>query len=208
MVHGAYSRAPLLPFSPLSTNKMSSQYRQSPPGQFRVDQVTQLRIDGVHCRGSTGARPVVLKTVPVTGACPIRLLHGPTDMRPSFPKPTIIYNYIQLYTIIYCYIQICTNIYYYILLYILLYTIMYYYILLYTTVLYTIIYHYILLLEYAYAKHTVSGAVLKNRGCLCPLLASLLRNNSDGGWHARVKCCSSLGVQQVITLLYNLRAHK
>ena len=134
MVHGAYSRALLLPFSPLSTNKMSSQYRQSPPGQFRVDQVTQLRIDGVHCRGSTGARPVVLKTVPVTGACPIRLLHGPTDMRPSFPKPTIIYNYIQLYTIIYCYIQICTNIYYYILLYILLYTIMYYYILLYTII--------------------------------------------------------------------------
>ena len=36
--------------------------------QLRVYRVTQLRIDGVHCRESDGTEPVVLKVVPVTGA--------------------------------------------------------------------------------------------------------------------------------------------
>ena len=33
-------------------------------GQSRVYRVTQLRTDGVHCRGSAGTRPVSLKEVP------------------------------------------------------------------------------------------------------------------------------------------------
>ena len=41
---------------------------QPPPGQSRVDHVTQLRTDGIHCRESAGTGPVVLKVVPVTGA--------------------------------------------------------------------------------------------------------------------------------------------
>ena len=36
-------------------------YRQPPSGQSRVDEVTQLRTDGVHCRESAGAGPVDLK---------------------------------------------------------------------------------------------------------------------------------------------------
>ena len=43
-------------------------YRQPPSGQFRVNQASQLRTDGVPCRESAGTGPVVLKVVPVTGA--------------------------------------------------------------------------------------------------------------------------------------------
>ena len=39
-----------------------------PSGQSRVDRVTQLRTDGVHCRESVGTGPVVPKVVRVTGA--------------------------------------------------------------------------------------------------------------------------------------------
>ena len=38
--------------------------RHTPSGQSRVDQVAQLRTDGVHCRKSAGTGPVNLKVVP------------------------------------------------------------------------------------------------------------------------------------------------
>ena len=41
---------------------------QPPSGNPRVNRVTQLRTDGVHCRKSAGTGPVVLKVVRVTGA--------------------------------------------------------------------------------------------------------------------------------------------
>ena len=43
-------------------------YRQPPSNQSGVYRVTQLRIDGVHCRESASTGPVVLKVVPGTGA--------------------------------------------------------------------------------------------------------------------------------------------
>ena len=43
-------------------------YHQPPSGQSRVDQVTQLRTDGIHCPESAGTGPVVLKVVP-NGCC-------------------------------------------------------------------------------------------------------------------------------------------
>ena len=43
-------------------------YRHTPSGQSRVYRITQVRTDGVHCRESAGAEPVVLKVVPVTSA--------------------------------------------------------------------------------------------------------------------------------------------
>ena len=42
--------------------------RHTPSGQSRVNRVTQLRTDGVHCREFAGTGPVVLKVVQVTGA--------------------------------------------------------------------------------------------------------------------------------------------
>ena len=42
--------------------------RHTPSGQSRVNRVTQLRIDGVHCRESAGTGPVNLKVVP-NGCC-------------------------------------------------------------------------------------------------------------------------------------------
>ena len=42
--------------------------RHTPSGQSRVYGVTQLRTDGVHCRKSTGTRPVNLKLIP-NGCC-------------------------------------------------------------------------------------------------------------------------------------------
>ena len=36
--------------------------------QSRVHQVTQIRTDGIHCRGFADSEPVILKVVPVTGA--------------------------------------------------------------------------------------------------------------------------------------------
>ena len=43
-------------------------YRHTPPRQSRVDRVTQLRTDGVHCREFAGTGPVNLKVVP-NGCC-------------------------------------------------------------------------------------------------------------------------------------------
>ena len=52
--------------------RAASIYLFKPPyatGQSRVDRVTHLRTDGVHCRESAGTGPVVLKKiVPVMGA--------------------------------------------------------------------------------------------------------------------------------------------
>ena len=42
--------------------------RHTPLGQSRVNRVTQLRTDGVHCRESAGTAPVELKVVPEMGA--------------------------------------------------------------------------------------------------------------------------------------------
>ena len=55
----------------------------TPSGQSRVNRVTQLRTDGVHCRESTGTGPVVPKVVPVTSAA-LAGHHGPINMRLSF----------------------------------------------------------------------------------------------------------------------------
>ena len=38
--------------------------RHTPSDQSRVNRVTQLRTDGVHCRASAGTGPVHLKVVP------------------------------------------------------------------------------------------------------------------------------------------------
>ena len=51
--------------------------RHTPSGQSRVYRVTQLRTDGLHCRGSAGAGPVVLKVVPVTAAAILQVTMNP-----------------------------------------------------------------------------------------------------------------------------------
>ena len=62
----------------------------TPSGQSRVDRVTQLRTDGVHCREFAGTAPVVLKVVPVTTGAPFfRYHHELINVRLSFPTPTI-----------------------------------------------------------------------------------------------------------------------
>ena len=48
----------------------------TPSSQSRVDRVTQLSTDGVHCRESVGTGPVNLKVVP-------------NEYASLFPKPTI-----------------------------------------------------------------------------------------------------------------------
>ena len=67
--------------------------RYTPSGQSQVYRVTQLRIDGFHCRESAGTRSVVLKVVPVTGAA----LAGPTMGQlllcaSLFPHPLLIWS--------------------------------------------------------------------------------------------------------------------
>ena len=48
--------------------------RHTPSGQSRVNRVTQLRTDGVHCREFAGTGPVVLKVVQVTGAAILQVI--------------------------------------------------------------------------------------------------------------------------------------
>ena len=68
-------------------------YRQPPLGQSRVDQVMQLRTDGVHCRECVGTEPVVLSVVPVTGAVFSGITMDQLMCASFFPRPL-------LYTII------------------------------------------------------------------------------------------------------------
>ena len=70
--------------------------RHAPSGQSRVYRVTQLRTDDVDCRESAGTGPLNLKVVPVTSAA-LAGHHGPINVRPSFPTPTIIYSMKWLY---------------------------------------------------------------------------------------------------------------
>ena len=63
--------------------------RHTRSGQSRVYRVKQLRTDGVHCRESAGTGPVVLKVVQVRGSAIFQVNHGPTNVRLSFPTPTI-----------------------------------------------------------------------------------------------------------------------
>ena len=66
-------------------------YRHTPSGQYRVYRVTQVRIEGVHCRESAGTGPLALKVVllKVTGAA-LAGHHRPISVRLSFPTPTIV----------------------------------------------------------------------------------------------------------------------
>ena len=60
-----------------------------PLGQSRIDRVTRLRTDGVHCRESAGTGPVNLKVVP--NECSVLAgHHGPINMRLSFPHPPLV----------------------------------------------------------------------------------------------------------------------
>ena len=48
--------------------------RHSPSGQSRVNRVTQVRTDGVHCRESAGTGPLAVKVLPVTGAAILQVI--------------------------------------------------------------------------------------------------------------------------------------
>ena len=62
---------------------------QPPSGPCRVHRVTQLRIDGVHCRESAGSGPVVLKVV-LVGSLPVPSTIPWSKFRAlSCPTPTI-----------------------------------------------------------------------------------------------------------------------
>ena len=75
-------------FLPISAAASIYLYRHAPSGQSRVDWVTQLRTDGVHCRESTCTGPEVFKVVPVTGAA-FAGHHRPINVRLLFPITTI-----------------------------------------------------------------------------------------------------------------------
>ena len=79
---------------PLSAAASIYLYCQPPLGQSRIYQVTQLRIDGVHCLESADRGPIVLKVVPVTGAAFSGYHHGPINVRLSFPTLTHYYWYV------------------------------------------------------------------------------------------------------------------
>ena len=61
--------------------------RHTPSGQSRVDRVTQLRTDGVHCRESAGTGPVPPKVVPVTGAVILHVAMDQLMCASLFPRP-------------------------------------------------------------------------------------------------------------------------
>ena len=58
----------------------------TPSGQSRVYRVTQLRTDGVHCRGSAGTGPVNLKVFP--NGCCFGRSPWTNWYAPLFPTPT------------------------------------------------------------------------------------------------------------------------
>ena len=77
-------------FLPFSATASIYLHRQPSSSQSRVYQVTRLRIDGVHCRGSAGTGPVVLNAVRVTGAA---FSGTPMDQflfRSLFPHPILV----------------------------------------------------------------------------------------------------------------------
>ena len=63
--------------------------RHTPSGQSRVNRVTQLRTDGVHCRESAGTGPIVLKVVPVTGAAILQVTMDQLMCASLFPHPPL-----------------------------------------------------------------------------------------------------------------------
>ena len=65
-------------------------YTTKPSGQSRVYQVRQLRIDGVHCRESSGSVSVVLKVVPVTGAAFSGITMDQIMCASLFPHPLML----------------------------------------------------------------------------------------------------------------------
>ena len=65
--------------------------RHIPSGQSRVNRVTQLRTDGVHCRESADTGPVNLKVLP-NGYFLGRSHHEPINMRLYFPHPLLLWN--------------------------------------------------------------------------------------------------------------------
>ena len=62
----------------------------TPSGQSRVDRVTYLCTDGVHCRESAGTGPVNLKIVQVTGAVPWLVTMDQLMCASLFPRPLLV----------------------------------------------------------------------------------------------------------------------
>ena len=80
-------------FLPISAAASIYLYRHTPSGQSRVYPVTQLRTDGVHCREFAGTGPVVLKSVPVTGAAFAVITMDQLLSAYRFPHPLYYYWY-------------------------------------------------------------------------------------------------------------------
>ena len=64
-------------------------YRQPSSGQFQVNRVAQLRVDGVHCQESTGTGSEAFKAVPVTTCAAFSsITMNQLFVRLAFPTPT------------------------------------------------------------------------------------------------------------------------
>ena len=64
--------------------------RRTTSGQSRVNRVTQLRTDGVHCPESADTGPVALKVVPVTGAAILQVTMDQLMYAYIFPHPLLV----------------------------------------------------------------------------------------------------------------------
>ena len=64
--------------------------RHTPSSQSRVYRGTQVCTNGVHCRESAGAGPVVLKVVPVTGATILQVTMDQLMCASLFPHPLLV----------------------------------------------------------------------------------------------------------------------
>ena len=84
---GAYSPTEFLPISVVASVYL---YRHPPSDQPRVDQVPQLRTDGIHCRESAGTGPAVLKVVPATGAAFSGITMDQLMCASLFPHPLMV----------------------------------------------------------------------------------------------------------------------
>ena len=83
--NGAYSRD----YPRFPRRRPHLVYHQPPSGQSRVCRATQLRANGVHCRGCSLHRVRGPQRSSSNGCCCLfRFRHGPTFMRLSFPTPT------------------------------------------------------------------------------------------------------------------------